>query len=98
MSTRLYVGNIPFSSTEEELREVFARYGSVTEVKLMTDRETGRPRGFAFVSMDETGASDAIEALDQADFGGRRLTVNVARERAGGGGNGRARQDRHGWS
>jgi RNA recognition motif-containing protein len=91
MSKKLYVGNLPFSSTEEELRELFGRHGSVESVNVITDRETGRPRGFAFVEMSEpSAASDAIRALDGTQLGGRALKVNEAQDkRAGGGGGGR---------
>jgi RNA recognition motif-containing protein len=87
---KLYVGNLPFSTTEAELRDLFGRHGSVESVKVITDRETGRPRGFAFVEMDATAASDAIRSLDGTDLGGRTLRVNEAqdRERSGGGGGG----------
>ena len=89
MSKKLYVGNLPFSSTEEELRELFGRHGSVESVNVITDRETGRPRGFAFVEMSEpSAATDAIRALDGTQLGGRALKVNEAqdRQRSGGGG------------
>ncbi|MHC4910811.1 MAG: RNA recognition motif domain-containing protein [Planctomycetota bacterium] len=89
---KLYVGNLPFSATEAEIREVFSQYGEVGEVTLITDRETGRPRGFGFVEMrDDNGGREAIGALDGNDFGGRSLKVNEARprtERPGGGGGG----------
>ena len=85
---KLYVGNLPFSTTEAELRDLFARHGAVESVKVITDRETGRPRGFAFVEMDATAASEAIRALDGTDLGGRSLRVNEAQERSGGGGGG----------
>lgn len=85
---RLYIGNLPWSATEQQVRETFEQHGPVNEVKLMTDRDTGRPRGFGFVGMDDAGGNKAIQALDGTDFGGRRLTVNVAKERAGGGGGG----------
>jgi RNA recognition motif-containing protein len=87
---KLYVGNLPFSTTEAELRDLFGRHGSVESVKVITDRETGRPRGFAFVEMDATAAGDAIRSLDGTDLGGRTLRVNEAqdRERSGGGGGG----------
>jgi RNA recognition motif-containing protein len=85
----IYVGNIPFSAREDELEELFAEHGTVTSVKVITDRETGRPRGFAFVEMEDDAAADnAIRALDGRDFGGRPLRVNEARERARGGGGG----------
>jgi len=82
MSKNIYVGNLPWSSTEEDVREAFASYGTVSSVKLIEDRETGRPRGFGFVEMDDDSAAlDAIEALDGKDFGGRNLKVNEARPR-----------------
>jgi len=82
MGKRLYVGNIPFSATEDELRAAFAEHGDVTTVDVIMDRETGRPRGFAFIEMSEAQAADAaIVALDGKDFGGRPLRVNEAEER-----------------
>lgn len=91
MSKKLYVGNLPFSTTEDELRTVFERHGSVASVAVITDRETGRARGFAFVEMDEASAAqDAIRGLDGTEFGGRNLRVNEAQDkRSGGGGRGR---------
>jgi cold-inducible RNA-binding protein len=80
MSKKLYVGNLPFSVTEEQLREMFGEYGTVEEVNLITDRETGRSRGFAFVEMTD-GYDEAIEALHQKDMDGRNLKVNEARPR-----------------
>lgn len=80
MSKRIYVGNLPFTATEDEVRELFAQFGPVQAVNLITDRDTGQPRGFGFVEMDE-GADAAISALDQTDFGGRKLRVNEARPR-----------------
>ena len=97
MSKKLYVGNLPFSSTEPELRELFERHGSVESVNVITDRETGRPRGFAFVEMAEaSAASDAIKALDGTQLGGRALRVNEAqdKQRGGGGGGGGGGFDR----
>lgn len=89
MSKKLYIGNLPFSATEDELREMFGRHGSVDSVAVITDRETGRARGFAFVEMSEaSAASDAIRALDGSDMGGRPLKVNEARDRNDGGGRG----------
>lgn len=87
MSKRIYVGNLSFSTTDEELEELFARYGAVTSARVITDRDTGRSRGFGFVEMAD-GADAAIQALDGQDFGGRALRVNEAqeRERRGGGG------------
>lgn len=83
MSKKIYVGNLPFSSTESQIRDLFGRYGTVTTVNLITDRETGRPRGFGFVEMDN-GAEQAIQALDKSDLDGRALNVNEAKPRAEG--------------
>ncbi len=80
MSKKIYVGNLPFSATEDEVRELFSGYGNVTSVNLITDRETGRPRGFGFVEM-ESGGDEAIEAVNGSDMGGRRLSVSEARPR-----------------
>ena len=89
MGKRLYVGNLSFNTTELELREVFSQYGTVAETKMVTDRETGRPRGFAFVEMgSDQEAKEAIEQLNARELGGRALTVNEAQERSGGGGRG----------
>lgn len=77
---KIYVGNLPFSATEQEVRELFEAYGSVESVQLITDRETGRPRGFGFVEM-ASGADEAIEALNRTDMGGRTLNINEARPR-----------------
>jgi RNA recognition motif-containing protein len=90
---KLFVGNLPFSATEDELRSAFEAYGEVSDVALIMDRETGRPRGFAFVEMPDSGqANAAIEALNNSDFGGRSMNVNEARPREdrprGGGGGG----------
>jgi len=82
MGKRIYVGNLPFSSSEDDIRDLFASYGEVAEVDLISDRATGRPRGFGFVEMEAAeSAADAINALDGQDFGGRHLKVNEARER-----------------
>ncbi len=81
MAKKLYVGNLPFSATEDELRDLFAQHGEVHSVSLISDRETGQPRGFAFVEMDDEGADAAIAALEQTQFGGRALRVNEARPR-----------------
>ncbi len=80
MSKRIYVGNLSFSTTEDEVRQLFGAHGSVTSVHLVTDRDTGRPRGFGFVEMAD-GADEAIEALNQTSVDGRSLTVNEARPR-----------------
>ncbi|MEM9553893.1 MAG: RNA-binding protein [Acidobacteriota bacterium] len=89
MSKRIYVGNLPFSATDDEVREVFEAYGEVTSVSLIGDRETGRPRGFGFVEMaDGAQADEAIEALDGTNMGGRNLKISEARPRPTGGGGG----------
>lgn len=77
----IYVGNLSFSATEDEVRDLFAQYGSVQSVKLISDRETGRPRGFGFVEMDDDAAEAAIGALNGQELGGRTLRINEARER-----------------
>ena len=82
MAKSIYVGNLPWSATEEQVQSLFADYGPVVSVKLVSDSETGRARGFGFVEMEEPGASAAIEALDNANFGGRTLRVNEAKPRA----------------
>ena len=81
MAKTLYVGNIPYSASEDDIRALFEQHGDVESVKLINDRETGRFRGFGFVQMDEGGAGAAIESLNGSDFGGRTLRVNEARER-----------------
>ena len=89
MSKNIYVGNLPFSATEADLRELFEQHGTVDSVNVITDRDTGRARGFGFVEMDEAGAAKAMQALDGRDFSGRDLRVNEANERRsdrGGGG------------
>ena len=78
---RLYVGNLPFTATEDEVRDLFGQHGSVNDVKLISDRDTGRPRGFGFVEMDDDGANKAMEALNGAEMGGRTLRVDEAQER-----------------
>jgi len=85
VSKKIYVGNLPFSSTEADLKDVFGRHGGVESVSIITDRETGRPRGFAFVEMEDANAAqDAIRALDGTDLGGRNIKVNEAQDRRGG--------------
>jgi RNA recognition motif-containing protein len=96
MSTRLFVGNLDFKVTENDLQDAFAAFGTVTEANLVMDRTTGRPRGFAFVTMSAPEeAQKAIDGLNGKELGGRALTVNVARpreERSGGGGGGGGRR------
>lgn len=83
MSTNLFVGNLPFSTSSPELEEMFTPFGTVSRAQVITDRDTGRSRGFGFVEMDsEEEAQKAIDSLDGSDFGGRQLKVNVARERS----------------
>ncbi len=88
MAQKIYVGNLPFSATEDQIRELFSQYGEVQSVSLIADRDTGRPRGFGFVEMEN--AQEAIRALDGQPFEGRDLKVNEARDRGsrGGGGGG----------
>ena len=79
---KMYVGNLSFNTTKEELETLFGQHGEVTDVHLPTDRDTGRPRGFGFVTMDSAGAMEsAIENIDGTEFGGRTLKVNEARPR-----------------
>ncbi|MBL8870187.1 MAG: RNA-binding protein [Planctomycetaceae bacterium] len=89
----MYVGNLSYRATEDQLREAFGQYGQVSQVSIIMDRETGRSRGFAFVEMpNNEEAQSAIENLNQQEVAGRRVTVNEARpreERSGGGGGGR---------
>jgi RNA recognition motif-containing protein len=103
----LYVGNLPHSTTESELRSAFEAHGAVDKVSIVTDRETGRARGFAFVEMTNASEADkAIAALNGTDLGGRTLTINEAKpksdrpksggQRFGGGGSGRGRDDYRG--
>jgi len=91
MSKKLYVGNLSFSTSEDEIRNLFATYGEVHSVALITDRETGRLRGFGFVEMDDEGAMAAIQGVNGKDVGGRTLKVNEAQDKprsSGGGGGG----------
>jgi RNA recognition motif-containing protein len=81
--TNIFVGNLPFSTNSAELEQLFTEYGTVSRAQVITDRDTGRSRGFGFVEMDsEEEAQAAIENLDGHDMDGRQLTVNVARERS----------------
>jgi RNA recognition motif-containing protein len=95
MSTNLYVGNLSFQTTDDDLVQLFSQYGQVVSAKVIIDRETNRPRGFGFVEMAQSEeAQKAVEALDQKDFMGRTLKVNLAKpredrpRRSGGGGGG----------
>jgi len=88
---KLYIGNLPFTATEDELRQLFGQHGTVHSVALINDRETGRPRGFGFIEMDDDAITGAIQALDGKELGGRALRVNQAEDKprgAGGGGGG----------
>ncbi len=94
MFKRIYVGNLPFSTDEDEVRELFESFGKVESVHLPTDRETGRMRGFGFVEMESEQADAAISALDGRDHGGRTIRVNEARPREERGGGGPPRRNR----
>jgi len=85
---KLYVGNMNFDTTEDGLREAFGAYGTVEDVAVITDRETGRPRGFAFITMPDDDARAAMEGLNGKELDGRTLNVNEARAKTGGGGGG----------
>ncbi|HEX9688340.1 MAG TPA: RNA-binding protein [Thermoanaerobaculia bacterium] len=92
---KLYVGNLPYNTTEEDLRNLFTQYGSVDSVAVITDRETGRSKGFGFVEFgNDSEARNAIQALSGQEYGGRALTVNEARPKTAGGG-GRPGRDRY---
>ncbi len=82
MAKSIYVGNLPWAATEDQIKELFSGYGNVLSVKLVSDRETGRARGFGFVEMENAEADAAIEALDGKPFGGRTLRINEAKPRA----------------
>ena len=92
--TKLYVGNLPFSATEEAIRTLFAPHGTVEKVSLINDRDTGRPRGFGFVEMSNADASRAMQALNGKEMDGRALKINEAQDkpRTGGGGGGYSRR------
>ena len=99
MSKRLYVGNLPFGTTNDELKDLFSAHGEVTSANVITDRDTGRSRGFGFVEMSD-GAEAAIEQLHGFELNGRPLTVNEAKPReprrgGGGGGGGGYGRDRY---
>lgn len=87
--SKIYVGNLPFTATDAEIRTLFSQHGTVESVSLPVDRETGRPRGFGFVEMSQSDASRAIQNLNGTDMGGRPLKVNEAQDRPRTGGGGR---------
>jgi RNA recognition motif-containing protein len=100
MSKNLYVGNLSFDTTSDDLRDAFAQFGTVTSAQVVSDRETGRSRGFGFVEMS-SGGPEAIKALDGTELQGRTITVNEAKPRedrrgGGGGGGGGARRGSYG--
>ena len=100
--SKLFVANFPYETTEEQLRDMFAEVGTVAEVYVATDKETGKPRGFGFVTMGDAGqAQDAIAGLDQTDFNGRPLKVSLAQPKppqsGGGGGGHRKRETSERW-
>lgn len=90
--TRIYVGNLPFSANEADVRALFAQYGTVESLNLITDRDTGRPRGFGFVEMSSADAARAIQGLNGREMDGRALKVNEAQERSNSRGGGRPRR------
>jgi RNA recognition motif-containing protein len=93
--TKLYVGNLPFTATEDSVRTLFAAHGTVEKIALINDRDTGRPRGFGFVEMSSADAARATQALNGKDFDGRSLKISEAQERErGGGGGGESRGPR----
>jgi RNA recognition motif-containing protein len=104
MPQTLFVGNLPFNTTEGEIQKLFSQYGTVISVKLISDRDTGRPRGFGFVEMEAAEAAAAVAGLNETEYNGRPLRVNEAQERSprdnnrggggGGGGGFRGRDDR----
>ncbi len=102
MSKKLYVGNLPYDVSEDQIREMFSEYGDVESVDMINDRETGRFRGFCFVAMDNSDADAAIDGLNGTQYGGRELKVNEAKPREprsnsyqGGGGNRNSNSNRN---
>ena len=85
---KLYIGNLPFTASEDELKKLFGQHGTVHSVALINDRETGRPRGFGFIEMDDAAAMAAQQALDGKEMDGRALKVNEAQDKPRGGGGG----------
>jgi RNA recognition motif-containing protein len=96
MSKKLYVGNLSFNTTEDEIRTHFGAFGEVISVSLITDRETGRLRGFGFIEMNDEGAMAAIQGMDGKELGGRNLKVNEAQDKPRSGGGGGRSNDRGG--
>ena len=88
MSNKLFIGGLSWDTDEQGLRSAFERFGSVQEAAVITDRDTGRSRGFGFVELDDSAAQSAMEALDGHELDGRKLVVNEAQERKSGGGGG----------
>ncbi len=86
---KIYVGNLPFTASEADVRQLFSQHGTVESVSLPTDRETGRPRGFGFVEMSQADAARAIQSLNGTEMGGRQLRVNEAQDKPRSGGGGR---------
>jgi RNA recognition motif-containing protein len=83
---KLYIGNLPFTATEDEIKELFGQHGTVISVALINDRETGRPRGFGFIEVEDGDIQTMISALDGKEMGGRALKVNEAQDKPRGGG------------
>lgn len=83
MSKTLYVGNLPWQTTEDDLADVFRQYGTVISSRIVTDRDTGRARGFGFVEVDDADAEKMVAAMNDTELGGRRVVVNEARQRQG---------------
>jgi RNA recognition motif-containing protein len=96
LTKKIYVGNLSYGATEEQVRDLFSEYGRVQSVAMINDRDTGRFRGFAFVEMEDSAANSAINALDGQELDGRTLKVNEARPREDRGGGNRGRGDRRG--
>ena len=97
MSKKLYVGNLSFDATETEVRELFEKHGTVESIAMITDRDSGRFRGFGFVEMEDSAANAAIKALDGRDMNGRSLKVNEAKPREDRNGGNGGRNDRGGY-
>ena len=86
--SKLFVGNLDFATTEDQLSELFSQFGGISELKLITDRETGRSRGFAFITFDDAQTAEQAMELNGSEFGGRRIKVNLAEDDSRGGGRG----------